>query len=109
MTIKSASIRTAQVTALFFIAFALSVPLSSSAVGAPGDPLARKNAVARADRDRDGALTRAEACAGKTPRICKRFQQIDRNQDGVVTRAEIRAYQQAKRVTRPPVAGGPSR
>ena len=34
MTIKSASIRTAQVTALFGIA--LSVPLSSSAVGAPG-------------------------------------------------------------------------
>ena len=34
---------------------------------------------------------------------------MDRNHDGVVTRAEIRAYQQAKRVTRPPVAVAPSR
>lgn len=103
MTIKSASIRTAQVTALFAIAFAMSVPLSSSAVGAPGTPGVGKRSFAQADSDRDGALTRAEACSGKTPRICKRFHLMDRNHDGVVTRAEIRAYQQAKRVARQPV------
>ena len=109
MTIKSASIRTAQVFCAVLYCIALSVPLSSSAVGAPGDRLPAES-VAQADRDRDGALTRAEACAGKTPRICKRFPgRLTAIQDGVVTRAEIRAYQQAKRVTRPPVAGGPSR
>lgn len=103
MTIKSAAARTAQVSALFAIAFVVSVPLSSSAVGAPGTPGVGKRTFAQADSDRDGALTKAEACAGKTPRICKRFHLMDRNHDGVVTRAEIRAYQQAKRVARQPV------
>ncbi len=55
---------------------------------------------ARADVNKDKALTKAEACAGKTPRICKNFEGIDANRDGVVTRAEVRAFQNAKRAAR---------
>ncbi len=109
MTIRSATVRTAQVSALFAFAFALSVPLSSSAVGAPGTPGVGKRPFTQADSDHDGALSKSEACAGRTPRICKRFHLMDRNQDGVVTRAEARAYQQTKRVARAPVAPAPSR
>ena len=55
---------------------------------------------ANADVNKDKALTRAEACAGKTPRICKNFEAIDGNRDGAVTRAEIRAFKNAKRAAK---------
>jgi EF hand len=59
-----------------------------------------------ADTNRDGALSKAEACAGKTPHVCKRFERIDTNRDGVVTRAEIRAFNNARRAAKglPPKA-----
>ncbi len=53
-----------------------------------------------ADTNKDRALSKAEACAGKTPRICKRFEAIDSNRDGVVTRAEIKASRDAKRAAK---------
>lgn len=109
MSNQSTARNAARRAALFTLAALLSVPLPGSVLGAPGAPGVGQKALALADRDHDGALTRAEACAGKTPRICKRFHLMDRNHDGVVTRAEIRAYQQAKRVTRPPGAPGPRR
>jgi hypothetical protein len=55
---------------------------------------------AHADVNKDKALTQAEACAGKTPRLCKRFVTIDANRDGVITRAEVRAHKNAKRAAR---------
>lgn len=44
-----------------------------------------------ADRDGDGALTRAEAEAGHLGGIVDNFDRIDANKDGKVTRDEIRA------------------
>ena len=55
---------------------------------------------ANADVNKDKALTQTEACAGKTPRICKNFTAIDANKDGAVTRSEIRAYKNAKRAAK---------
>lgn len=44
-----------------------------------------------ADKDGDGALTRAEAEAGRMGRIVEHFDRIDANRDGKVTREELRA------------------
>ena len=59
-----------------------------------------------ADGNKDGALTKAEACAGKTRHICKNFEAIDANKDGAVTRAEVKAFRYAKRAAKglPPKA-----
>jgi hypothetical protein len=54
--------------------------------------------VTRADVNRDGALTKVEACAGRTPDVCKNFSRMDANVDGVVTRREIRDFNNARRV-----------
>lgn len=43
-----------------------------------------------ADKNGDGALTKAEANAG-LPHLAKRFDQLDANRDGKLTRDEIRA------------------
>ncbi len=43
-----------------------------------------------ADKNGDGALTKAEANAG-LPRLAERFDQLDANRDGKLTRDEIRA------------------
>jgi hypothetical protein len=56
--------------------------------------------MAQADVNRDRALSRTEACAGKTPHICKNFDRYDSNRDGVVTRAEIRALNNARRAAK---------
>ena len=53
-----------------------------------------------ADGNKDGALTKGEACAGKTRHICKNFEAIDANKDGAVTRAEVKAFRNAKRAAR---------
>lgn len=53
-----------------------------------------------ADANKDGALSKAEACAGKTPHVCKNFESIDANKDGAVTRAEIKAFRNAKRAAK---------
>ena len=53
-----------------------------------------------ADVNKDKALTQTEACAGKTPRICKNFAAIDANKDGAVTRSEIRVFKNAKRAAK---------
>jgi hypothetical protein len=58
------------------------------------------NNFASADVNRDRALSRAEACAGKTRSVCKNFDRIDANRDGAVTRAEIRAFNNGKRIAR---------
>ena len=53
-----------------------------------------------ADVNKDKALSQSEACAGKTPRICKNFAAIDANKDGVITRGELRAFKNAKRAAK---------
>ena len=55
---------------------------------------------ANADVNKDKALSQSEACAGKTPRICKNFAAIDANKDGVITRGELRAFKNAKRAAK---------
>jgi hypothetical protein len=64
------------------------------ATAAPGGKFAA------ADVNHDKALTKAEACAGKTRHLCKNFEAIDANRDGAVTRAEIRAHKDAKRAAK---------
>ena len=44
-----------------------------------------------ADKDGDGALTKAEAESAHLDRIVNHFDQIDANKDGKATRDEIRA------------------
>ncbi|MEO7253652.1 MAG: EF-hand domain-containing protein [Casimicrobium sp.] len=66
--------------------------VASIASAAPGGKFAA------ADSNRDGTLTKAEACIGKTRSVCKNFDAMDANKDGAVTRAEIKAYRNAKRV-----------
>ncbi|MGL4233684.1 MAG: hypothetical protein ACRDAM_11545 [Casimicrobium sp.] len=58
------------------------------------------NNFTKSDGNRDGALTRAEACVGRTPAVCKNFNRIDANRDGVVTRSEVKAFNNAKRARR---------
>ncbi len=53
-----------------------------------------------ADGNKDGALTKAEACAGKTRHICKNFERMDANKDGAVTRSEVKGFRNAKRVAK---------
>jgi Ca2+-binding EF-hand superfamily protein len=45
-----------------------------------------------ADKDGDGALTKAEAESGNMPQIAKNFDAIDANKDGKVTQDELRAF-----------------
>ena len=54
---------------------------------------------ARADRDGDGALSRAEAENGM-PRVAKKFDRIDTDRDGKVTRDEMRVWLAARRAAR---------
>ena len=68
--------------------------VSSVASAAPGGKFGA------ADGNRDGALTRAEACAGRTRHICKHFEVMDANKDGVVTRGEAKGFRNAKRVAK---------
>ncbi len=59
-------------------------------------------AFARRDRDRDGALTQAEAPG----RMAARFAQFDANRDGRLTAGELRAGQVALRGQRGPKPAG---
>ena len=42
----------------------------------------------KADKNKDGKLSRAEAAAGLTPTVHKDFDKMDANKDGFVTRQE---------------------
>ena len=77
------------------LVLATSVALLATAASA-----APNGKFAHADVNKDNALSQSEACAGKTPRICKSFAAIDANKDGAVTRGEIRAYKNAKRAAK---------
>ena len=48
-----------------------------------------------ADKNGDGALTKAEAEAAGLKRLTKNFDAIDTNKDGKVTRAELAAFRAA--------------
>jgi len=52
-----------------------------------------------ADTDGDGAISRAEA-EKHAPRLAKKFGQIDIDKDGKLTQDELRAYREAKRVSK---------
>ena len=73
------------------ITIAAAVALAATAASAAGGKFGA------ADGNKDGALTKAEACAGKTRHVCKNFEAIDANRDGAVTRAEVKAFRNAKR------------
>jgi EF hand len=78
----------------------LALAISVAATAASAAANTGKGNFARADANKDGALTRAEACAGKTRHVCKHFDAMDANRDGAVTRAEVRAYKNAKRAAK---------
>ena len=82
------------------ITIAAVVALAATAASAAGGKFGA------ADSNKDGALTQAEACAGKTRHICKNFAMMDVNKDGTVTRAEVKGFRNAKRVAKglPPKA-----
>ncbi len=87
--------------ALKALSIAVVVALAASvASAAPGGKFGA------ADSNKDGALTKAEACAGKMRHVCKHFEAMDANKDGAVTRSEIKAFRNAKRVAKglPPKA-----
>jgi EF hand len=67
---------------------------------AANNAFAAPNKFTKSDANRDGALSRAEACIGRTPSVCKNFDRIDVNRDGVVSRSEVRAFNNAKRARR---------
>jgi EF hand len=79
---------------------------ASSAIAQPAQAASRPNRTAerfaKFDTNRDGALTQAEACAGKrgvrSP-WCKNFAAIDANKDGVITLPEIAGFRKGKRGT----------
>lgn len=73
---------------------ALAVTAATAATAAP------RGNFANADVNKDRALSKAEACAGKTRHVCKNFEAMDVNRDGAVTRGEIRAYKNAKRAAK---------
>lgn len=83
----------------FVSRFAAALIAGVALVGAVG-AVTGSGKVAAADVNKDRALSKSEACAGKTPRICRNFVAIDANKDGVVTRAEVRAFRDAKRVAK---------
>ena len=63
--------------------------LATPADSAPHDKFSH------ADFNKDKRLTRAEACAGRTPDFCRYFYAMDRNGDGVVSRSEARDLKHA--------------
>jgi hypothetical protein len=79
------------------LALVAAATLCATALAAPNRGT---GSFARADVNKDRALTKQEACAGKTQRICKNFEAMDSNRDGVVTRAEVKAFRNAKRVAK---------
>ncbi len=79
---------------------AVSALVAGCLLAAGSASAAPKSKFTSADVNRDRALSRAEACAGKTRNVCKNFDRMDANRDGFVTRAEIRAYNNGKRVAR---------
>lgn len=83
-----------------FKALLLAVSIALMATVATVASAAPNNKFAKADVNKDKALSQSEACAGKTPRICKNFAAMDVNKDGVVTRGEVRAYNKGKRAAR---------
>ena len=80
-----------------FQSFTLAAVVSLAAGVATAAPVGKFGG---ADGNKDGALTRAEACAGKTRHVCKHFEAIDVNKDGAATRAEVKAFRNAKRVAK---------
>jgi len=50
----------------------------------------------KADANRDGKLSRAEAAIGNTPQLTEQFDKIDTNQDGYITREERDRFLAAK-------------
>ena len=76
--------------------------IAAGLILAPWAPIyaAATKGFASADTNRDRALTRAEACAGKTRTLCRNFDVIDVNRDGILTRAEVKAFRSKKRIAK---------
>ena len=72
-----------------------------AAKGEPGKGGPRGAHLRAADKDGDGALSKAEAEAAGMKRLVENFDRLDANKDGKVTREEMRA-------ARPGPRGGPA-
>lgn len=55
---------------------------------ADAKPAPREGRWEKADANRDGKLSRAEAAVGHTPMLSENFDKIDANKDGFLTREE---------------------
>lgn len=63
---------------------------------ADAKPAPREARWEKADANRDGKLSRAEAALGHTPALSENFDKIDGNKDGFLTREERDRYIAAK-------------
>jgi hypothetical protein len=70
---------------------AVSSVLLGAAVAQAGDTKITQEQFSAADKDRDGALTLAEAQAG-TPTLAAHFSSVDANGDAKVSTDELNAY-----------------
>lgn len=85
-------------TALLISAFAFAQGTAPSTGGnslSAAKAQKREARFAAADKNGDGALTKAEAEAAGMTRLSQNFDAVDTNKDGKVTRAELAAFRAA--------------
>jgi Ca2+-binding EF-hand superfamily protein len=86
------------------LATVVSSVLLGAAVAQAGDTKITQEQFSKADKDRDGAVTLAEAKTGM-PTLADHFAAVDSNGDGKVSADELNAYNksmEADQATRPP-------
>ena len=69
---------------------AAGAPAAAKGEAAKGERGHRGERMKAADKDGDGALSKAEADAAGMTRLSKNFDKLDANKDGKVTRAEMK-------------------
>ena len=73
------------------LAMFVSSALLSAAVAQAGDAKWSQEQFTAADKDKDGAITLAEATTGM-PKLAEKFASVDANGDGKVSADELNAY-----------------
>jgi hypothetical protein len=72
-------------------------PAPGSSASAPGKVKQGKGRFKAADKDGDGAISKAEADAAGMKGVSKNFDKMDANKDGKVSRDEAKAWRQANK------------